>query len=703
MMRSLLVELLVEELPPKSLKLLSESFAAGLTEALRAQGLVGAEAVSTPFATPRRLALHLTHVLEQAPEKVVRQKLMPVAVGLSAGNQPTPALLKKLTALGTDASVLADLEQALDGKANTLFWSRWMPGVTLAQGLQSALSETLTHLPIPKLMRYQLADGWDSVQFVRPAQGLVALHGEHVVPVSALGLSASRYTQGHRFEALQSPLTLREADSYVQQLQDEGRVIASFTQRRALIQQQLANSAAQANIPDAHPIDDDALLDEVTALVERPHVLLCSFEPIYLTVPEECLILTMTANQKYFPLLDAQGALTHQFLVVSNIHPADPRRIIEGNERVVRPRLADAKFFFDQDCKKMRLEDRVEGLGHVVYHAKLGSQRARVERIRRIAKWVAERIGADLVLADRAAWLAKADLLTDMVAEFPELQGVMGAHYARLDGEDLSVVAAIQGQYLNLRGAPESPGDSVRDALMIADRVETLVGIWGIGLKPTGDKDPFALRRHALTLLNVLTAVSAERDIGLSELLLFTASVFEGLALAPQTIEQVEAFVFERYFHQLSASFAPRWVDAVLSLHPPLHQTISRLNAVSAFAKLPQADALAAANKRVGNILKKSQPLSPGAVDVGLLVEPAEQALYQALLQVAPTANSAFEKGDYTLSLQALAALRTPVDVFFDEVMVNAEDAALRDNRLRLLSQLQAAMNRVADLSQLVN
>lgn len=703
MMRSLLLELLVEELPPKSLKLLSESFATGLTEALRAQGLVGVEAVCTPLATPRRLAVHLTQVLEQAPEKRVRQKLMPVAVGLTDSHQPTAVLLKKLAALGADASVVPELEQALDGKANTLFWSRWMPGVTLAQGLQLALTQTLTDLPIAKLMRYQLADGWDSVQFVRPAQSLVALHGDQIVPVSALGLSASRHTQGHRFEALHSPLVLREADSYVQQLQDEGRVIASFTQRRALIQQQLAHAAGQANTLGARPIHDEALLDEVTALVERPHVLLCSFEPIYLTVPQECLILTMTANQKYFPLLNAQGALTHQFLVVSNIHPADPRRVIEGNERVVRPRLADAKFFFDQDCKKMRLEDRVQGLSQVVYHAKLGSQRSRVERIRRIATWVAERIGADVVLADRAALLAKADLLTDMVGEFPELQGVMGAHYARLDGEDPSVVSAIRGQYLNLRGEPQGAGDAVCDALMIADRVETLVGIWGVGLKPTGDKDPFALRRHALTLLNVLTAVGSARHIGLAELLAFAASVFEGLELAPQTAEQVEAFIFERYFHQLSVSFAPRSVEAVLSLRPPLHQTLSRLNAVSAFAKLPQADALAAANKRVGNILKKSSHLSHAAVDATLLVEPAERALYQALQEVAPIAHSAFEQGDYTLSLQVLAALRTPVDVFFEHVMVNAEDTALRDNRLGLLSQLQAAMNRVADLSQLAH
>ncbi len=700
MMSNLLVELLVEELPPKSLNILGESFAAGLTESLRSQGLLGQAAVSTALATPRRLALHLSEVLSQAPDKAVRQKLMPVAVGLDATGQPTPALLKKLAASGADAGVALKLERALDGKAETLFWPRVMPGVTLAQGLQLALTDTLAQLPIPKLMRYQLSDGWDSVQFVRPAHGLVALHGEQVVPLSALGLGAGRQTLGHRFEAAHSPLNLREADSYVQQLQDEGAVIASFAQRRALIQQQLTQAAAQANIPGAHPIDDDALLDEVTALVERPHVLLCSFEREFLAVPPECLILTMKANQKYFPLLDAQGALTHHFLVVSNIHPADPRRVIEGNERVVRPRLADAKFFFDQDRKK-KLIERVEGLDKVVYHAKLGTQGVRVERVRRIARWVAERIGADVTLADRAALLAKADLLTDMVGEFPELQGVMGGYYARHDGEDEAVASAIEGQYLNQRGEASGVGDPVRDTLIIADRVETLVGIWGIGLKPTGDKDPFALRRHALTLLNALTALSAARDIRLPELLAFTASVFEGLSLAPDTTDQVEAFIFERYFHQLTAAFDARSVDAVLTLRPPLHQTVSRLNAVLAFAKLPQAEALAAANKRVSNILKKSEQARLPTVDVALLREAPEQALYHALQQLAPQANAAFDAGDYTACLQVLAALRTPVDAFFDEVMVNADDAALRHNRLGLLSQLQAAMNRVADLSKL--
>ena len=701
----LLVELRVEELPPKALKALGEAFAAGLTEGLRAQGLVEEGAVATPLATPRRLALHLTGVRAQAPERALRQKLMPVSVGLDAAGQPTPALLKKLAALGADPAVVAGLERALDGKAETLFWPRVVPGVALAEGLQSALQDTLARLPIPKVMRYQLADGWDSVHFVRPAQGLVALHGAAVVPVGVLGLQSGRQTLGHRFEAAQTPVSVREADSYVQQLRDEGAVIASFAERRDEIVRQLGEAASRAATPGARPIEDEALLDEVTALVERPNVLLCAFEPTFLDVPQECLILTMKANQKYFPLLDAQGALTHQFLVVSNIRPADPSRVIEGNERVVRPRLADAKFFFDQDRRKT-LAERVPGLDKVVYHAKLGTQGVRVARVRRIARWVAERIQADVALADRAALLAKADLLTDMVGEFPELQGVMGGYYARHDGEAEPVARAIETQYLNRRGGEgeAEASNPVGDALLIADRVETLVGIWGIGLKPTGDKDPFALRRHALTLLNAFEQAGAGWTLRLPELLAYAVSVFEGLALAPDTAAQVEDFIYERCFHQLTGSFDARSVEAVLSLKPPLHETVPRLEAVLAFARLPEAEALAAANKRVVNILRKSvqdsQAVSP-TVDTALLREAAEATLFQALGEVAPRADVAFESGDYTASLKALAALRVPVDAFFDTVMVNAEDPGLRANRLGLLSRLQAAMNRVADLSKL--
>ena len=704
---NLLVELLVEELPPKALKNLGEAFAAGLMAGLQAQGLVAPGAVSTPLATPRRLALHLTQVLSRAPESSVRQKLMPVSVGLDAQGQPTPALQKKLAALGGDAAAVASLERALDGKTETLFWSRVVPGVALAEGLQSALQDTLAKLPIPKVMRYQLADGWSSVHFVRPVHSLVALHGSSVVPVSVMGLHSGRTTHGHRFEALNPVITLHDADGYEAQLREEGAVIASFTTRRQEIARQLSLAAERAATPGARPIDDDALLDEVTGLVERPNVLLCQFEPAFLAVPPECLILTMKANQKYFPLLDDKGRLTHQFLVVSNINPSNPSRVVEGNERVVRPRLADAKFFFDQDRKKT-LADRVAGLDKVVYHAKLGSQGVRVERVRLIARWVAQRIGADVGLADRAALLAKADLLTDMVGEFPELQGIMGGYYARHDGEAEAVAQALESQYLNRRGGASEAPNLVADALLIADRVETLVGIWGIGLKPTGEKDPFALRRHALTLIHSFETAGALKgpagwSLELRPLLEFAASVFKDFNLSPDTVDQVEAFVFDRYFHQLAAQHEARSVSAVIALKPPLHQTVQRLEAVQSFLQLPEAQALAAANKRVSNILKKSEASTPGAVEPSLLNEPAEAALFQALQTVGPTAQAAFELGDYTASLKALAALRSPVDAFFDAVMVNVDDAALRANRLGLLFQLQSAMNRVADLSKLAN
>ena len=703
--RNLLVELFVEELPPKALKKLGEAFAADLAKGLQAQGLAGEHSAVTPFASPRRLAVHVSAVLAQAPDRSVSQKLMPVSVGLNADGQATPALLKKLAALGADASVVPSLKRQPDGKAEVLFLDSRVTGATLAEGLQKALADTIANLPIPKVMQYQLADGWTSVNFVRPAHGLVALHGADVVPVNILGLDAGRQTHGHRFEAPVDPVVLQHADHYAQQLEEQGSVIASFAARHGEIVRQLQHAAAKEGLT---PIEDAALLDEVTALVERPNVLLARFEPEFLAVPPECLILTMKANQKYFPLLDAAGQLTDKFLVVSNIRPEDPSRVIGGNERVVRPRLSDAKFFFDQDRKKP-LASRVEGLGKVVYHAKLGSMGERVERMRRIAVWAAARIGAAPELADRAAFLAKADLLTDMVGEFPELQGIMGSYYALHDGEDPSVASAIADQYVVRRDDQEVASNLVGEALLLADRAETLVGIWAIGLKPSGDKDPFALRRSALGLIRSFELCGAASAFNgqalllrLEELLSITAQTFgPGVPNAADVIDEVSAFIFERYVNQLSPMFGAKTVDAVVSLRPPLHEVVKRARATVEFLRLPEAQPLAAANKRVGNILKKSEQKVEPNVDSTLLHEPAERALAEALKAVAPASEAAFARGDYTASLQALAALKAPVDAFFDAVMVNADDPKLRANRLGLLAQLHAAMNRVADLSRL--
>jgi glycyl-tRNA synthetase beta chain len=702
---NLLVELFVEELPPKALKKLGEAFGGALQQGLRAKGLVVDSSALNVFATPRRLAARISHVLSAAPEQSVSVKLMPVAVGLDAAGQPTPALLKKLAGLGAGADDVAALRRQPDGKAESLYLDRVVPGATLAAGLQQALDEAIAGLPIPKVMQYQLESGdgpgfqpgWTSVNFVRPAHGLVALHGADVVPVHVLGLKAGRQTHGHRFEATVDPVVLQHADHYERQLDEQGAVIASFAARRAEIVRQLAAAAGREGLT---PIEDDALLDEVTALVERPNVLLCRFEDEFLAVPPECLILTMKANQKYFPLLDAGGRLTNRFLVVSNVSPADPGRVVQGNERVVRPRLADAKFFFDQDRRKT-LASRVPQLDKVVYHGKLGSQGERVERVRAVARVIGGQLGGEplAAAADRAALLAKADLLTDMVGEFPELQGVMGGYYARHDGEPDDVAMAVEDHYKPRFAGDALPRGDAAVVVALADKLETLAGLFGIGQAPTGDKDPFALRRHALGVIRMLV----ERKLVLAVPWLVDAAFAAFPSHHGQEREAVTAFLYDRlvgYLRELG--YSAHEVDAVIALRPPRWAELpQRLAAVREFASLPESAALAAANKRVGNILKKAAGEPHGPVDGAWLREDAERALATALAQVVPGADAAFERGDYTASLRALAVLKAPVDAFFDGVMVNAEDPALRANRLALLAALHRAMNRVADLSRL--
>ncbi|MFN9101937.1 MAG: glycine--tRNA ligase subunit beta [Betaproteobacteria bacterium] len=697
--RNLLVELFVEELPPKALKKLGEAFGAALLAGLKAAGLAGEQSALNVFASPRRLGARISHVLPVAPERAQSVKLMPVAVGLAADGSPTPALLKKLVALGADAGAVPGLRRAPDGKAEALFLDSTVPGATLAAGLQAALDEALARLPIPKVMQYQLADGWQTVHFVRPAHGLVALLGADVVPVRALGLVAGRQTRGHRIEAAVDPVVLQDADHYERQLAEQGAVIAGFAERRAELVRQLQHAAALQN---ARPVDDDALLDEVTALVERPNVLVCEFPAPFLAVPPECLILTMKANQKYFPLLDDAGRLTNRFLVVSNIRPADPSRVVEGNERVVKPRLADARFFFDQD-RKRTLDSRVPQLGRVVYHGKLGSQGERVERVRAIAGVIGRQLGGDALaaLADRAARLAKADLLTDMVGEFPELQGIMGGYYARHDGEPEAVAWAVEDHYKPRFAGDVLPRGQAGVVVALADKLETLAGLFGIGERPTGDKDPFALRRHALGVIRMLI----ERDLAvdLQDLIDAACRPFGPVAGWVNPSADIERFLKDRLVVLLrDQGYTAQEVDAVAERLPARWGEIPRrLAAVRAFAALPEAAALAAANKRVGNILKKAEGAVPTVVDAALLGEAAEQALAAALQRVAPEADAAFEHGDHTRSLQLLAQLKAPVDAFFDAVMVNADDPALRANRLALLGALQRAMNRVADLSRL--
>jgi glycyl-tRNA synthetase beta chain len=714
--QNLLIELFVEELPPKALRKLGDAFAGVLFEQLKAQGLASAGSKLTSFASPRRLAAHVTAVAASASNKAVSQKLMPVTVGLDASGNATPALLKKLQGLGADASAVPGLKRAMDGKAEALFYDSMVKGATLVDGLQKALAESIARLPIPKVMTYQLADGWTSVNFVRPVHRILALHGASVVAIKALGLEAGNLTEGHRFESSGEAFAIQNADSYESQMLEQGAVIASFEARRAEIIRQLAAAAATVG-GGAKAIEDDALLDEVTGLVERPNVLICAFEEEFLEVPQECLILTMKANQKYFPMLDAEGKLTNKFLVVSNIRPDDASAVIGGNERVVRPRLADAKFFFDQDRKKT-LTSRVAGLDKVVYHNKLGSQGERVERVRAIAKVIGQQLGGDTLAqaADTAAHLAKADLVTDMVGEFPELQGIMGGYYARHDGLSEDIAFAIEDHYKPRFAGDTLPRNDVGIVVALADKLETLVGMFGIGNLPTGDKDPFALRRHALGVIRMLV----EKDLPL-DLDLLLANAFEdaqwGAAFKATQVsggagssiylnfdaaKPLADFIYDRLAGSLrEQGYSAQEVDAVLALCPQrMGDVAKRLDAVRAFAKLPEAPALAAANKRIGNILKKA-PEADAHVSEVLLTEPAEKTLFEVMQRIAPEAKTQFESGDYTGSLQTLAVLRGPVDAFFDDVMVNVESVDVRLNRLGLLATLHAYMNRVADLSKL--
>ena len=695
---NLLVELFVEELPPKVLKKLGESFAGSVLESLKAQALIAETSVATAFASPRRLAVHITAVSSQAEDKAVSQKLMPVTVGLDANGNATPALVKKLNALGADESAVANLKRENDGKADILFYDARVKGASLAEALQKAVEEGLSKLPIPKVMTYQLSDGWESVNFVRPAHSLLALHGNTVVPVSVLGLQSGNSTQGHRFEASVSPVVINDADSYEAQMQNEGAVIPSFDARRAEIVRQLTAAAQKQNLK---PIEDDALLDEVTALVERPNVLLGQFETEFLEVPQECLILTMKANQKYFPLLDANDKLTNKFLIVSNISPADPFKVVDGNERVVRPRLADAKFFFDQDRKKT-LASRISSLEKVVYHNKLGTQAERSKRVSDLAKAIASKIGdANLASkAEQAAQLSKVDLLTDMVGEFPELQGIMGRYYAQHEKLDNDIAFAIEDHYKPRFAGDELPRNQVGVAVALADKLETLVGLFSIGEKPTGDKDPFALRRQALGIIRML--IECKLNISFETIIELALQQFKVEDKAG-VLAAITEFCFDRLSVNLREQGASaQEVDAVLALNPNLLSEIpKRLEAVRAFSALAEAPALAAANKRVGNILKKIEGIVDAKINDALLQEPSEKALATTLAKIKPEADALFESGDYTNSLKALAALKAPVDDFFDNVMVNADDPALKANRQGLLATLHQAMNRVADLSKL--
>lgn len=685
-MDALLIELLTEELPPKALKNLSQHFAATISQGLFDARLIDNAENHTAFATPRRLAVLVPNVKGVQPDIQVIKKGPSVANALQNG-EPTKALQGFMRSCGAELSALKVVN---DGKQDVYAFEYTQHGKSLAELLGEILQTAVKKLPIPKVMRW----GSSTHTFVRPVHKLLVLHGNQTLPVSVLGLDSGNTTLGHRFLS-SGEIIINHADEYEKTLLEQGSVIASFNQRKQNIQAALNQLASQNQATVAA---DDSLLEEVTALVEYPIVLQGEFEQHFLGVPQECLILTMQQNQKYFPLLDANGKLTHRFLMVSNMKAANPEHIIKGNERVLRARLSDAQFFFEQD-KKRTLESRLPKLTHVVYHNQLGSQAERIVRLIDISVYVAGQIGADVAQTLRATELCKADLVSEMVGEFPELQGIMGHYYALNDGLDNTVALAIEEHYLPRFAGDRLPESLVGTAVALSDKLETLVGIWGIGLKPTGDKDPYGLRRNALGVLRM----AMKHNLTVSDLVQIAFDTFEKGKLADTTVAEILEFMDARLSIMLQNDYAHDEVAAVLAVKTGnLGDIPARLSAVSHFKKLPEAQALSAANKRVSNILKKNAvSLNEIQIEDALLVEQAEKDLYAAISSIAEKVRPSLDNKDFQAALTHLSELKTPIDAFFDSVMVMADDPLIRHNRLNLLAFIQQQTNAVADIGLL--
>ena len=705
---ALLVELFTEELPPKTLKRLGDSFAQSVFQSLNQVHLIGANAKLQSFASPRRLALLIEDVVLQAPDHPVREKLLPTSIAFDERGQASAPLQKKLAALGYANTPISQLEKSGEGKNEALYLNVTAKGADLQNSLQLAFEEAVKQLPIAKMMHYQVhnANGdLQDVEFARPVHRIVAMHGSHVLPIQVFGMTASNATEGHRFMS-SGPIAIQSAVDYENTLEREGKVIASFSKRRQLIEAELLKAAQSDRV-----LMPDSLLDEVTALVEFPAIYTCHFDPEFLDVPQECLILTMQTNQKYFALTDDAGKLKNRFLIVSNIATQRPEGIISGNERVIRPRLSDARFFFQQD-KKRSLESRIADLAKVVYHNQLGNQLERMGRVQAIAIHIANQIheagiGIDPKTVSRAAELAKTDLLSDMVGEFPELQGVMGQYYALADHEHPDVAAACSEHYLPRFAGDALPKTLVGTVLAIADKLETIMGIWAIGLVPTGDKDPFALRRHALGICRLL--IEKNLPLDLNTLIGLAKNQFSGVTLKNQVSEEaIYQFILERLRAYLKdhllgdKPYTVPEIESVLSMNPgKINDLTVRLEAVRSFNELSEATQLAAANKRISNILKKIEGKLPSEVQTQLLRLPAEINLLKSLEALSPKLDQQFKSHDFIGLLQNLVALSQPIDQFFSDVMVMDEDLQLRQNRIALLNQLHQKMNLVADIGKL--
>ena len=715
---TLLVELLTEELPPKSLKGLSEAFTNGVVEGLKEKQFIGADAKAQSFATPRRLALRVANVVAKQADRNVERKGPSVQAGLDASGQPTPALLGFARSCNAE---VAKLERRKDDKGEYFVYPLKQKGEPLATHLAPIVEVALKKLPVAKMMRW----GAGEAQFVRPVHGVILLHGSKVVPGTVLGLKSGNKTRGHRFLS-KGAITIKRAADYETTLYAQGKVEASFEHRRESIVAELGKAVAKLGMnADWRLGKEMELLDEVASIVENPRVYVGKFDAAFLDVPRECLVVSMQQHQRYFPLAETllevsrsgqtertPGQLVPRFLFVANMHPKDASQIVHGNERVLRARLSDAKFFYDQD-RKHKLEERVPRLAQVVYHNKLGSQLDRVRRIEQIAAGIAVMLDASSDSAQRAAHLCKADLLTEMVGEFPELQGVMGRYYALHDGEPTEVAEAIEQHYWPRSAGGELPKAPAAVSVALADKLDTLVKIFSIGLAPTGEKDPFGLRRAAVGVIRILVERSLPLDLGV---LLGLANLSVGAQnmlslvqgkdtsrISDNSSQELRAFFTDRLRPYLrERGYAPDEIDAVLSLNPTrLDHVVARLDAIKRFRALPEGMALAAANKRIRNILRQAGGKVDGAVNPALLADAAEKTLAQAVDAAAGEVGPLVARADYAATLKRLALLRPAVDEFFDQVMVMAEDAGVRANRLALLNRLGDLFLHVADVSKL--
>ena len=693
---NLLIELLTEELPPKSQKQLGVAFARSVKEFLVKHHLANETSEDSVFSTPRRIGIYLKDVKDEAANQNTSIKLMPASIGFDVSGKPTEALLKKLHGIGLDQKAVSLIIKKNESNNEVLYIDKDVEGAKLKDIIAECISSCLTRLPIKKMMSYQLSDGWTTVNFVRPAHGLIILHGANIIKTNVLGIESNRSTLGHRFESKKEVIEIQHADEYKEQMKAEGNVIVSFEERKTLIKNSLNDKATNLS-NQLTPINDEDLLEEVTALVEYPNILVGEFESKFLEVPQECLILTMKANQKYFPLIDKNNKLANQFLIVSNISPKNSTLIIQGNEKVIRPRLSDAEFFYTQD-KKKPLKDYLSQLQHIVYHNKLGTQSERSERVKMIASLIVKNLNQskllDAVLL--ASDLSKADLSTNMVGEFPELQGIMGRYYALNEKISEEVAFAIEDHYKPRFSGDTLPRNPVGDIVAIADKIETLIGLFSIGEKPTGDKDPFALRRQVIGIIRILT----EKNISLN----LNATISDSIKTTKLAeSKDLNSFIYDRISNFFKdQGYAALDIEAVLAIDSGLISEIpKRLNAIKEFSQLPESKDLASANKRVGNILKKADFKSVLKIDPALLKDIAEVNLYKTLDLVDAEARKEYLANNYSSSLKLLCKLKNPIDQFFNDVMVNVEDESLKMNRLALLEKLYSAMNLVADLSKL--